>query len=80
MRTSWLVTTSIEARVAVEQATDIGWECYAGRRGAVVGMRAFGGSAPVKGLLTPSTASAAGAQSAIIFEEMSHATYFAAAR
>ena len=42
---------AISARVAVEQAGVIGWERYVGRRGAVVGMRTFGASAPLKGLL-----------------------------
>ena len=43
---------AIEARVAVEQASVIGWERYVGRRGAIVGMHTFGASAPLKGLLT----------------------------
>jgi transketolase len=43
---------AIEARVAVEQASGIGWERYVGRRGAIVGMHTFGASAPLKGLLT----------------------------
>ena len=42
---------AVSARVAVEQAGVIGWERYVGRRGAVVGMRTFGASAPLKGLL-----------------------------
>jgi transketolase len=43
---------AIRARVAVEQAATIGWERYVGRRGAVVGMRTFGTSAPLKDVLT----------------------------
>ena len=43
---------AIEARVAVEQASVIGWERYVGRRGAIVGMQTFGASAPLKGLLS----------------------------
>ena len=43
---------AIDARVAVEQASIVGWERYVGRRGAVVGMHTFGASAPLKGLLT----------------------------
>ena len=43
---------AIEARVAVEQASVIGWERYVGRRGAIIGMHTFGASAPLKGLLT----------------------------
>ncbi len=36
------------ARVAVEQAATFGWERYVGSTGAVVGMRTFGASAPLK--------------------------------
>jgi transketolase len=43
---------ALEARVAVEQASAIGWERYVGRRGAIVGMHTFGASAPLKGLLS----------------------------
>jgi transketolase len=43
---------SIVARVAVEQASVIGWDRYVGRRGAIVGMHTFGASAPLKGVLT----------------------------
>jgi len=43
---------AIEARVAVEQASVLGWARYVGRRGAVVGMHTFGASAPLKGVLT----------------------------
>ena len=39
------------ARVAVEQASTIGWERYAGLRGTIIGMRTFGASAPLKELL-----------------------------
>jgi transketolase len=39
---------SITARVTVEEASPIGWERYAGRTGVVLGMRAFGMSAPMK--------------------------------
>jgi len=42
----------IPARVAVEQASVIGWDRYVGRRGAVIGMHSFGASAPLKSLLT----------------------------
>ena len=38
----------ITARVAVEQAATFGWERYVGLTGAVVGMRTFGASAPLK--------------------------------
>jgi transketolase len=43
---------AIDARVAVELASTIGWERYVGRHGAVIGMHTFGASAPIKGLLT----------------------------
>jgi transketolase len=43
---------AIGARVAVEQAATIGWDRYVGRHGAVVGMRTFGTSAPLKDVLT----------------------------
>ena len=39
---------SVTARVTVEEASPIGWERYAGRDGAVLGMRTFGMSAPIK--------------------------------
>jgi transketolase len=42
----------INARVAVEQAATLGWDRYAGRDGAIVGMHTFGASAPLKSLLT----------------------------
>lgn len=41
----------VNARVAVEQASTFGWAQYVGRRGAVVGMKTFGASAPLKALL-----------------------------
>ena len=40
----------IQARVAVEQASTLGWERYVGNRGAVIGMHTFGASAPLKQL------------------------------
>ena len=42
---------AITARVTVEQGTTIGWDRYAGRDGAVIGMHTFGSSAPLKDLL-----------------------------
>jgi transketolase len=39
---------SISARVAVEEASPIGWDRYVGRDGVVLGMRTFGMSAPMK--------------------------------
>jgi len=41
----------ITARVAVEQAAVLGWDRYAGATGAILGMRTFGASAPLKDLL-----------------------------
>ncbi|WP_118182823.1 transketolase [Paraburkholderia phosphatilytica] len=40
----------VEARVAVEQAAEIGWDRYAGPLGAKIVMRTFGASAPFKEL------------------------------
>jgi transketolase len=37
---------AIEARVCVEAAASLGWERYAGRRGAIVALERFGASAP----------------------------------
>jgi transketolase len=42
---------SVRARVAVEQASTLGWDRYVGTDGAVVGMHTFGASAPLKELL-----------------------------
>ncbi len=38
------------ARVAVEQASTLGWERYVGRAGRTIGMKTFGASAPLKEL------------------------------
>ncbi|GAA2358706.1 transketolase [Dactylosporangium salmoneum] len=43
---------AIRARVAIEQASTLGWERYVGDAGAIVGMHTFGASAPLKQLLT----------------------------
>ena len=45
-----VLPTNIRARVTVEQASRFGWERYAGRTGAMVGMLGFGASAPLKDL------------------------------
>jgi len=42
----------VRARVAIEQASTLGWDRYVGDGGAVVGMHTFGSSAPLKQLLT----------------------------
>ena len=41
----------VDARVSVEQASVFGWAKYVGRKGASIGMRSFGASAPLKDLL-----------------------------
>jgi transketolase len=43
--------TNFAARVAMEQASTLGWDRYVGDDGAVVGMHTFGASAPLKQLL-----------------------------
>lgn len=42
----------VTARVAVEQASTVGWDRYVGMHGAIVGMHTFGASAPLKALET----------------------------
>src|SRR6185369_13604012 len=41
---------NVKARVAVEQASTLGWERYVGSSGRVIGMKTFGASAPLKEL------------------------------
>jgi transketolase len=41
---------TVKARVAVEQASILGWERYVGGSGHVIGMKTFGASAPLKEL------------------------------
>jgi transketolase len=43
---------AVKARVSIEQASTLGWDRYVGDGGAVIGMRTFGASAPLKQLLT----------------------------
>jgi transketolase len=40
----------VKARVAVEQASTLGWERYVGDSGCIIGMKTFGASAPLKEL------------------------------
>jgi transketolase len=47
-----VLPSSVRARVAIEQASTLGWDRYVGDGGAVVGMHTFGASAPLKQLLT----------------------------
>jgi transketolase len=42
---------SVPARVAVEAASTLGWDRYVGPRGATIGMRGFGASAPLHDLM-----------------------------
>ena len=41
---------SVRTRLAVEQASALGWERYVGDNGRIIGMKAFGASAPLKEL------------------------------
>lgn len=43
-----VLSPHIAARVSVEEASPIGWDRYVGNDGAVLGMRCFGMSAPMK--------------------------------
>jgi transketolase len=43
---------SVTARVSVEAGTTLGWDRYVGASGATIGMSSFGGSAPIKDLMT----------------------------
>ena len=45
-----VLPASVRARVAVEQASTLGWERYVGSGGAIIGMSTFGASAPLKAL------------------------------
>jgi transketolase len=40
----------VKARIAIEQASTLGWERYVGDAGRVIGMKTFGASAPLKEL------------------------------
>jgi transketolase len=42
----------VTARVAIEQATTLGWERFVGLSGTVIGMDTFGASAPLKALVS----------------------------
>lgn len=41
---------NVKARVAIEQGSTFGWERHIGQHGRVIGMHAFGASAPLKDL------------------------------
>jgi transketolase len=40
----------VTARLAVEEAAEMGWDRYVGLKGEVIAMRSFGASAPIKAL------------------------------
>jgi transketolase len=46
-----VLPSDVTRRVAVEQASTLGWERYTGLRGTIIGMKTFGASAPLKELL-----------------------------
>jgi hypothetical protein len=43
--------SAVRAQVAVEQGSVIGWNCYFGRSGAIIGMHSFGSSPSLMQLL-----------------------------
>lgn len=45
-----VIPPTVKARVAVEQAARFGWQRYASSTDAIVGMKSFGASAPLKEL------------------------------
>ncbi len=45
-----VLPAGVTARIAVEQGSALGWERYVGAGGRVIGMKAFGASAPLKEL------------------------------
>ena len=45
-----VLPSAVTARVAVEQASTLGWERYVGLHGQIIGMHTFGSSAPLKAL------------------------------
>ena len=46
-----VIPPAVTRRVTVEMGTVLGWERYAGPTGAMLGMRSFGASAPLKHLV-----------------------------
>jgi transketolase len=46
-----VIPPAVKARVAIEEASTLGWDRYVGDGGAVVGMHTFGASAPLKRLV-----------------------------
>jgi transketolase len=45
-----VLPAEVTARIAIEQASALGWERYVGAAGTVIGMKTFGASAPLKEL------------------------------
>ena len=45
-----MLPPAVKARVAIEQASTLGWERYVGSFGRIIGMKTFGASAPLKEL------------------------------
>jgi transketolase len=45
-----VLPAAVTARLAVEQASVLGWDRYVGAAGQVIGMKTFGASAPLKEL------------------------------
>jgi transketolase len=45
-----VLPAAVMARLAVEQASVLGWDRYVGAAGQVIGMKTFGASAPLKEL------------------------------
>ncbi len=45
-----VLPSSVKARIAIEQASTLGWERYVGDSGVIIGMKTFGASAPLKEL------------------------------
>jgi transketolase len=45
-----VLPATVKARIAVEQASVLGWDRYVGAEGRVIGMKTFGASAPLKEL------------------------------
>jgi transketolase len=45
-----VLPSKVKARIAIEQASTFGWERYVGDSGRIIGMKTFGGSAPLKEL------------------------------
>ncbi len=46
----FVLPPGVTARVAVEAASALGWDRYAGPQGEVIAMHTFGASAPIKAL------------------------------